>query len=159
MGRIQDLVLGFTEPHRSHLGIGSEFSHFLILGRTSLTISYLLESRSVLLFTTTEKLTHGPLSFLFCLLNSKLVHFLSSSPHKELLLEECVHSLFLTVIILIVHSYIALSIFHTLSNIPQHPYAVVLLFSIYSGNEASFNRLTFYIYDPFPAPSQQKDLL
>lgn len=82
------------------------------------TISYLLESRSVLLFTITEKLTHGPLSFLFCLLNSKLVHFLSSSPHKELLLEECVHSLFLTVIILIVHSYIALSIFHTLSNIP-----------------------------------------
>lgn len=127
MGRIQDLVLEFTEPHPSHLGIGSEFSHFLILGRTSLTISYLLERRSVLLFTTTEKLTHGPLSFLFCLLNSKLVHFLSSSPHRELFLGGCVHSLFLTVIILIVHSYIALSIFHTLSNIPQHPYAVVLL--------------------------------
>ena len=97
MGRIQDLVLEFTEPHPSHLGIGSEFSHFLILGRTSLTISYLLERRSVLLFTTTEKLTHGPLSFLFCLLNSKLVHFLSSSPYRELFLGGCVHSLFLTV--------------------------------------------------------------
>lgn len=54
------------------------------------------------------------------------------------------HSLFFAVLILIAYNYIAFSTSCPLSNIPQHPYAGVVPFPIYSGNEAGTNRLTIY---------------
>lgn len=40
---------------------------------------------------------------------------------------------------------------------PTAPFAGVVLFPIYSGNEATINRLTVCIHDPFPPLSWKKD--
>lgn len=82
----------FMNTDGSHFSTGSECPHFPIPGRISLIISYLSESRrSVLLFTTTEKLTHGPPSFLFfCLFKFWVLLFSQLiSPQRAFLGRAC----------------------------------------------------------------------